>query len=95
MARRRKGVKREIRSYRHSDRERVNNPPVGFVYSRDLFRHSREDGNLASPNPEALRAHSRCSIPARVLQRSPLGERSVIFPPLPLGEGWGEGLHCL
>ena len=31
MARRRKGVKREIRSYRHSDRERVNNPPVGLV----------------------------------------------------------------
>ena len=30
MARRR-AVKREIRSYRHSGRERVNNPPVGLV----------------------------------------------------------------
>ena len=30
MARRR-AVKREIRSYRHSGQERVNNPPVGLV----------------------------------------------------------------
>ena len=31
MARRRQPAKREIENYAHTDKQRVNNPPVGLV----------------------------------------------------------------
>ena len=70
-----------------------------FRHSRALFRHSREDGNLASPNLEAPRARRRCAVLARVLQRSLPWETFAKLPrpskdvaalaPSPPGRGLG------